>query len=55
MIKDPIVEEIRRHRQEHAEENQNDLDKIIKSLRTRERDSKGKVLNPGPKPRLDKR
>jgi hypothetical protein len=54
MIKDPIVEEIRRHRQEHAEENQNDLDKIIKSLRTRERDSKRKVLNPGPKSRLDK-
>lgn len=54
MIKDPIVEEVRRHRQEHADENENDLEKIIQSLRTRERHSKRKLLNPGPKSRLDK-
>lgn len=54
MIKDPIVEEIRRHRQEHAKENKNDLDNIIKSLRKRERNSGRDVLNPGPKSRLDK-
>ena len=54
MIKDPIVEEVRRHRQEHADENKNDLEKIIQSLRMRERNSKRKLLNPGPKSRLDK-
>jgi cytidylate kinase len=54
MIKDPIVYKVRRYRQEHARENDNDLDKIIESLRKRERDSKRKVLSPGPKSRLDK-
>lgn len=54
MIKDPIVDEVRRHRQEHAKENKNDLNLIIESLRKRERASKRKLLNPGPKPRLDK-
>jgi hypothetical protein len=54
MIKDPIVDEVRRHRQEHAKENKNDLNLIIESLRKRERDSKRKLLNPGSKPRLDK-
>ncbi|VEN74573.1 conserved hypothetical protein [Candidatus Desulfarcum epimagneticum] len=54
MMKDPIVDEVRRRRQEHAKENQNDLDRIIESFRRRERDSKRKTLNPGPKKRLDK-
>jgi hypothetical protein len=54
MIKDPIVEKIRRFRQEHAKENENDLNKIVDSLRKRERASKRKVLNPGPKSRLEK-
>lgn len=54
MIKDSIVNEIRRFRQEHAEENENDLNKIVDSLRKRERASKRKVLNPGPKSRLEK-
>ncbi|MFP4350909.1 MAG: hypothetical protein ACLFQY_21675 [Desulfococcaceae bacterium] len=36
MMDDPIVEEIRRRRQEHAQENDNDLDKIIETLRLRE-------------------
>lgn len=54
MIKDPIVDEIRRFRQEHAKENENDLNKIVDSLRKRERGSKRKVLNPGPKVRLEK-
>ncbi|SLM29637.1 conserved hypothetical protein [Desulfamplus magnetovallimortis] len=52
MMKDPIVQDIRRHRKEYGKENENDLDKIIESLRTRERYSKRKVLNPGPKLRL---
>jgi len=54
VIKDPIVDEIRRFRQEHAKENENDLNKIVDSLRKRERASKRKVLNPGPKARLEK-
>ena len=54
MINDPIVEEIRRYRQKHAEENKNDLNKIIESLRARESSSKRKLLNPGPKLLLSK-
>jgi hypothetical protein len=54
MIKDPIVDEVRQHRQEHAKEHGNNLDRIVESLRKRERDSKRKLLNPGPKSRLEK-
>ncbi len=54
MIKDPIVDEVRRHRQEHAKEHDNDLDRIVESLRKREHDSKRKLLNPGPAPILKK-
>ncbi|MFW6373320.1 MAG: hypothetical protein ACOC3W_06440 [Thermodesulfobacteriota bacterium] len=54
MMDDPIVEEIRRRRQEHAQENDNDLDKIIETLRLRERNSKRDLLNPGPKLRMEK-
>ncbi len=54
MIKDPIVDEIRRHRQDYVKENGNDLNRIIESLRKRERNSKRKLLNPGPKRNLDK-
>jgi cytidylate kinase len=54
MIKDPIVDEVRRLRQEHAKEHDNDLDRIVESLRKRERDSKRKLLNPGPAPILKK-
>lgn len=54
MIDDPIVAEIRRHRKEYATEHDNDLKRIIASLRQRERESKLKHLNPGPKLRLDK-
>jgi hypothetical protein len=54
MIKDPIVEEIRRYRQEHSKENNDDLDRIIESFRKRERDSKRDLLNPGPKFKMDK-
>jgi hypothetical protein len=54
MIKDPIVDEVRRHRQAYAKENNNDLDRIIESLRKQEQDSKRKQLDPGPKSKLDK-
>ena len=54
MIKDPIVEEIRQHRKEHAAEHGNDLKLIVAALRKRERASKRKLLNPGSKLRMDK-
>ncbi len=50
MIDDPVVEEIRRHRKAHAAEHGNDLDRIVKALRQRERESDRPLLNPGPQP-----
>ena len=49
MIEDPIVAEVRRYRKEHAAEHGNDLKRIVKALRKRERESKRTLLNPGPK------
>ncbi len=54
MIEDPIVEEVRRFRREHAAKYGNDLKRIVEALRKRERQSKRNLLNPGPKLRLDK-
>lgn len=48
MINDPIVEEIRKHRQEHAERYGFDLRRIAEALRDREKDFR-RVINPGPK------
>jgi hypothetical protein len=49
MINDPIVEEVRRYRQEHAALYSNDLNRIVEALRKKESESKHKKLNPGPK------
>nr|VFK19426.1 MAG: hypothetical protein BECKLPF1236A_GA0070988_102241 [Candidatus Kentron sp. LPFa]VFK33816.1 MAG: hypothetical protein BECKLPF1236C_GA0070990_102261 [Candidatus Kentron sp. LPFa] len=49
MIEDPIVSEVRKHREEHAASYGHDLRKIVAALRERERKSKRSVLNPGPK------
>jgi len=49
MIEDPIVEEIRRYRKEHAAQYGNDLKRIVEALRNKERNSKHTQLNPGPK------
>jgi len=49
MINDPIVEEVRRHRQEHAARYGNDLSRIVEALRQKERESNHIKLNPGPK------
>ncbi|MEA3468716.1 MAG: hypothetical protein U9R57_10925 [Thermodesulfobacteriota bacterium] len=54
MIKDPIVEEVRQYRKEHASKYGNDLKRIVEALRKRELDSSRKVLNPGPKLNLSK-
>ncbi len=49
MIKDPIVEEVRHHRKEHASKYGNNIKRIVEALRKREHGSKRKMLNPGPK------
>ena len=49
MINDPVVEDIRRHRQEHAERYGHDLKLIVEALRERERRSAHRVISPGPK------
>ena len=49
MIDDPVVEEIRQHRKDHAAEHGNDLERIVQALRKRERESDRPLLNPGPK------
>lgn len=49
MIDDPIVEEIRRYRQQHAEPFSHDLKRIVDDLRKKEKISGLPRLNPGPK------
>uniref|UniRef100_UPI00405662C0 hypothetical protein n=1 Tax=Candidatus Electrothrix sp. TaxID=2170559 RepID=UPI00405662C0 len=49
MIDDPIVEEIRRFRREHAAQYGNNLQRIVEALREKERLSDRVRLNPGPK------
>ena len=54
MIKDPIVEEVRNYRKEHAAKYGNNLKRIVEALRKREHISKRNLLNPGPKLILSK-
>ncbi len=49
MMEDPIVEEIRRYRKEHAAWYGNDMKRIVEALRSKECVSKHEQLNPGPK------
>ena len=49
MINDPIVEEVRRYRKEHAARYGNDLNRIVEALKKRECKSHRIRLNPGPK------
>ncbi|POZ50116.1 hypothetical protein [Methylovulum psychrotolerans] len=49
MVNDPIVEEVRRYRKEHAAHYDNDLSRIVEAMRQKERESKHIKLNPGPK------
>lgn len=49
MIPDPIVDEIRRYRHEHAAEHGHDLVRIVADLRKKEKKGKHVLLNPGPK------
>jgi hypothetical protein len=50
MIEDPIVEEIRKYRAEHAARYDNDLNKICEALKQQEKQSQKKFVNFGPKP-----
>lgn len=54
MTEDPIVAEIRQYRKALAAKHGNDLRRIVEALRKRERESDRKVLNPGPKQRLNR-
>lgn len=54
MIDDPIVEEIRRYRQEHAAKYDNDLEKICAALRAQQAKSGKTVVSRGPRPILQK-
>ena len=49
MINDPIVEEVRLYRKEHAARYGNDLNRIVEALRKKEQESNRVRLNPGPK------
>ncbi|MDA3926111.1 MAG: hypothetical protein PF904_15555 [Kiritimatiellae bacterium] len=50
MINDPIVEEIRKCRKEHAKKYGNDLGRIVEDFREKERLSKRPIVNFGPTP-----
>ena len=54
MIKDPIVEEVRKYRDEHVKAYGHDIKRIAVALREREAKSQRPVLNPGPKYLLKK-
>ena len=54
MFEDPIVEEVRRYRKEHAAKYGNDIHRIFEAFRKQERNAGHDFLNPGPKP-LSKR
>jgi hypothetical protein len=54
MVEDPIVAEIRRHREAIAAKHGNDVRRIAEALRKREGESDRKVLNPGPKQRVNR-
>ncbi|MCB1775941.1 MAG: hypothetical protein KDI50_00750 [Candidatus Competibacteraceae bacterium] len=49
MIEDPVVEEIRKYRAEHAAHYGNDLNKICEALREQEKKSKKEFVNFGPR------
>jgi len=49
MIEDPIITEVRKHREEHAAAYGHDLKRIAAALRDREQKSERPALNPGPK------
>lgn len=49
MFEDPIVDEIRKYRQEHAAKYGNDLKRIVKALQEKQEQSPRPVINREPK------
>ena len=49
MINDPIVDEVRHYRIEHAKKFGYDLERIVEDLKKKEHASKHRKINPGPK------
>ncbi|WP_169315567.1 hypothetical protein [Thiocystis violascens] len=54
MTKDPIVDEVRKYREEHVAAYGHDIKRIAAALREREVKSQRPLLNPGPKYLLKK-
>ncbi len=52
MIKDPIVEEVRKSRQKHAAKFNYDLRKIFEDLRSRQKETNHEIVSRKPKPYL---
>ncbi len=52
MVKDPIVEEVRKSRQKHAAKFNYDLRKIFEDLRSRQKETNHKIVSRKPKPYL---
>jgi len=55
MFKDPIVEEVRRIRQEHSARYGHDIHRICEALRKRERESGRLLVNFGPRKLSDRK
>ena len=55
MFDDPIVEEVRRHRQEHAAKYGNDIHRIFQAIREKEKTSKRKIVHFGPRKLSDRK
>ncbi len=54
MIDDPIIEELRKHKAELAEEYNNDFWLLAEALNEEAKKSGCKIVNPGPRRILDK-
>ena len=48
-MNDPIVDDVRRFRKEHAAQFGNDLNRIVDDLRKKEKESTHVQVSPGPK------
>ena len=55
MIRDPIVEEVRKYRDKYAKQFNYDLDAICKDLKEKQKKTKKKVVSLSPKPVVLKR
>ncbi len=55
MNNDPIIEEVRGFRREHAERFGHDLQPIVEDLRKKEQASQHEQISPGPKVRMDRK